>query len=74
MLLRDMVPDGERPDLLVDPAWRDIPHPANKPPKDLSDAVALRRPAPDRDDDSPGDDGQTIGEAFGFTNSFGSGS
>lgn len=53
MLLRDMVPDGQNPGLLVDPAWRDIKHESERP-LDVSDAEALRRPAPDIDDDSAG--------------------
>ena len=53
MKLLDMVPDGNYPGLLVDPDWRDIKHPAEKP-QDLSDAEALRRPAPDTGDDSGG--------------------
>ena len=53
MRLLDMVPDGQNPGLLVDPDWRDIKHPIEKP-LDVSDAEALRRPAPDTDDDSAG--------------------
>lgn len=49
----DMVPDGQNPGLLVDPDWRDIKHPAERP-IDVSDATALRRPAPDTSDDSGG--------------------
>lgn len=48
MLLRDMVPDGQYPNLLVDPAWRDTKHPIEKP-RPLKDAVGLRRPAPNID-------------------------
>jgi hypothetical protein len=70
MPLRDLVEDGQRPGMLVDPAYRDIPHPAEKP-IDADDAVALRRAAPDLDDDSAGDSGESLAEAMGFTNSFG---
>ena len=53
MPLRDMVPDGNYPGLLVDPDWRDIKH-EQETPVDVSDAEALRRPAPDTGDDSGG--------------------
>lgn len=74
MPLRAMVPDPNRPGLMVDPAWADRKHPIEENIV-LEDGVALRRPAPDVDDDSPGDDGQTIAQALGFdgVSYFGSG-
>ena len=48
MRLKDMVLDGNLPGLLVDPAWRDIKHPQEKP-KNVSDPTSLRRMAPDVD-------------------------
>lgn len=63
MLLKDMVPDGQNPGLLVDPDWRDIKHETERAPLDLADAEALRRPAPDIDDDSAGA-GDTLAEAL----------
>lgn len=71
MLLRDMVSDGNLPGLMVDPSWRDIKHPQEKP-VDATDASALRRHAPDIDDDSAGDGGSLV-TAMGFTNVFGGG-
>ena len=72
MLLRDMVPDGQNPGLLVDPDWRDIKHEQERP-LDVSDATALRRPAPDIDDDSAGA-GDTLAVAlFSGENFFGGG-
>lgn len=71
MLLKDMVRDGET-GLLVDPAWRDEYHPQKIPPR-MEEGIALKRPAPDLDDDSPGDSGQSLAEAMGWTNSFGGG-
>ena len=73
MLLKDMIPDPYKPGLMVDPAWADIKHPAERPIK-LRDNTALKRPAPDVDDDSPGDSGQTVAEAlFTGQNYFGGG-
>lgn len=62
MKLSEMVPDGQNPGLLVDPEWRDIKHETEKP-FDFSDAEALRRPAPDIDDDSAGA-GDTLATAL----------
>lgn len=62
MPLSQMVMDP-RLKLMVDPAWADIKHPVEKP-INLADAMALRRPAPDLDDDSSGDSGQTVAEAL----------
>lgn len=63
MLLRDMVPDGYKPGLMVDPAWRDTKHPQERPVT-TEEGIALRRPAPDVDDDSAGDSGETLAEAL----------
>lgn len=46
MLRKDMVEDGQFPGLLVHPDWYEPPYP--EPLKDLSDAVALYRPAPEQ--------------------------
>lgn len=72
MLLKDMVEDGDIKGLLVDPAWRDIAHPADKP-VDLSEGIALKKPAPDTDNDNPNGAGQSLVDAWGFTNYFGGG-
>lgn len=73
MLLKDMVPDGEYPNLLVDPAWRDIYHP-QKRPVNTDEGIVLKRPAPDIDDDSPGDSGVSVADAlFPDGNYFGGG-
>ena len=72
MALRDMVPDGEFPNLLVDPAWKDEFHPQKKPVR-IEEGIALKKPSPDLDDDSPGDSGQTLIEAMGWDNTFGGG-
>jgi hypothetical protein len=65
MLLRNMVRDGQYPNLLVDPAWRDVKHPVEKPIR-MDEGIALRRPAPDIDDDSAGMSADTLAEALGF--------
>jgi hypothetical protein len=62
--------DGDVKGLRVCGPCYDIPHPAEKPFK-AEDAQILRHPAPDIDDDSPGDTGQTLVQALGFTNYFG---
>lgn len=46
MLLRDMVQDGYYPNLIVDPAWAEEPHPQEHLPP-LMDAQQLFRPAPE---------------------------
>lgn len=46
MLLRDMVFDGQYPNLRVDPAWFEPKHPQENLPR-LDDPVALWRPAPE---------------------------
>lgn len=68
--LSDLVLDGRFPNMLVCTSCRDIQHPQEKP-IDATDPQILKRPAPDLDDDSPGDSGERISEAMGFTNSFG---
>lgn len=57
----DLVPDGEIPGQRVCRTCQDIKHPAERP-FDATDATALRKPAPDVDDDSPGDSGTTLAE------------
>lgn len=47
MLLKDMVQD-QLTGLLVDPAWNEPP--LMRPPTDIIDGIALRRPAPKLDD------------------------
>ena len=49
----ELVADGENPGLRVHPWCRDIAHPAEKPFR-TTEGIALRRPSPDIDDDSPG--------------------
>lgn len=71
MLLRDMVSDGQYPALMVDPAWRDVKHPAETL-RVFEDAVALRNPAPDVDNDTAGA-GALLVVALGFTNYHGGG-
>lgn len=63
MLRKNMVPDGQYPNLLVDPAWRDMKHPQEKPVT-TEEGIVLNRPAPDTDDDSGGDSGETVAEAL----------
>lgn len=46
MLLKDMVSDGQYPNMLVDPDWFEGRHPQELLPK-VSDPVGLYRPAPD---------------------------
>jgi len=48
LLRKDMIEDGYVPGLLVAPDEYDPPHPQDKPVK-VSDAMAIRRPAPRRD-------------------------
>lgn len=69
MLLKNMVEDGET-HLLVDPAWRDTYHPQKKI-VNLEEGIALKRPAPNNEDDSIGNSGQTLVEALGFDIYFG---
>lgn len=71
-MLKDMVPDGQYPGLLVDPDWRDIKHPVEKP-FDATDAQTLRRPAPDTGDDSGGAGGSLKTALFPNDNVFGGG-
>lgn len=58
MLLKDMVKD-ERLGLMMDPAEADIKHPVEKPVK-LDDAITLKRPAPNTENDSAGDGGSFL--------------
>ena len=44
----DMVFDGEFPQMLVDPRWREEPHPQEKPSIKKPQEIRVRRPAPDR--------------------------
>lgn len=67
---QELVSDGELPGLRVHESCRDIKHPAEMP-FNATDSELLQRPAPDTDDDSPGDTGTSLVEAMGFTNSFG---
>ena len=72
MKLLDMVADGNYPGLMVDPDWRDIKH-EQETPVDVSDAIALRRPAPDTDDDSGGAGSSLATALFSGQNVFGGG-
>lgn len=47
-LLKDLIPDGHYPNLLVLPDWWEPKHPQEKPAR-VFDPVALRRPSPNRD-------------------------
>lgn len=70
--LQSLISDGDIPGLLVHPTCRDITHPAEKPVR-VEEGIAVKRPAPDLDDDSPAvstDDlvtamGWSAGEYFG---------
>ncbi len=62
--------DGDLPQLRVCSGCYDIAHPAEKPFR-ADDAVMLQHPAPDIDDDSAGDTGESLVEALGLTNNFG---
>jgi len=66
---RDMVEDGQYPGLVVHPYCRDEKHPTEKPYM-ADDAVILRKPSPDTDDDSPGSS-TTLVSAFGWDHYFG---
>lgn len=46
MRYRDLVEDGHIPGLLVHPDWWEPKHPQETPP-DMTDPIALRRPAPE---------------------------
>lgn len=71
--LRQLRPDGYKPELLVGPCCYDI-FPPDLKPIDLTDSESLRRPSPDTDDDSVGNSGETLEEAmFPNDNSFGGG-
>ena len=63
MRLLDMIPDPYKPGLMVDPSWADQKHPAERPVR-LRDNTALKRPAPNVDDDSPGDSGESLADAL----------
>lgn len=67
-----LVIDESTKGLRVCPSCFDIKHPTEKPFR-TDEGIALKNPAPDLDDDSPGDAGQTLAEAMGFTNTFGGG-
>lgn len=47
-LLRNLVPDGDVPGLMVLPAWREPVHPQEIPIEDVSDPIALLNPSPDQ--------------------------
>ena len=64
--------DGHNPELLVGPCCYDIAHPTEKPFK-ADDAVALKRPSPDTDDDSAGAGGTLAATLFTGVNYFGGG-
>lgn len=66
----EMVADGNVPNLRVHAYCRDIKNPQEKPIR-ADDATQLRHPAPDLDDDSPGDSGDTLTEAMGWTRMMG---
>lgn len=66
-LLSELVRDGRVRNLLVCPqGCQDIKPPQEKPFV-ADDAIALRRPSPDVDDDGPGDSGQTLATAMSLT-------
>lgn len=66
----DLMSDGQTKGLRVCGPCYDIKHPTEKPFK-ADDAQTLKFPAPDTDDDSPGDTGTSLVTAMGFTSYFG---
>jgi len=69
----EMVDDGDKPGLRVHKTCRDIKHPAEKP-LPLEDAVALRKPSPDIDDDGSDTPAPNLAETlFPDDNYFGGG-
>ena len=66
----ELMDDRDTPGLRVCGVCFDISHPAEKPFK-TDDPTALKKPAPDIDDDSPGDSGTTLTEAMGWTRQMG---
>jgi hypothetical protein len=69
--LKSLVADEYKPGLLVHTWCKDEKHPADQP-FNASEGIALKRPAPDLDDDSAGA-GDDIATAMGFSNHFGGG-
>lgn len=65
-----LLDDGENPGLRVCQSCYDIKHPAEKPFK-TDEPIMLKKPAPDIDDDSPGDSGTTLTAALGWTQMMG---
>lgn len=70
-LLSRLVEDKHKPGLLVHTWCQDIKHESLEPFK-TSEGIALKKPSPDLDDDSPGA-GTDLATAMGFTNHFGGG-
>lgn len=70
--LSDLQKDKHTKGLLVCGACFDIKHPTHRK-FDPEDAIALKRPAPDTDDDSGGSTGTSLVTALGFSNYFGGG-
>lgn len=69
----DLVPDGQVKGQRVCPGCRDDKHPAELPFR-TEEGIALKRPAPDTDDDSGGDSGTSVAVAlFPGSNVFGGG-
>lgn len=71
--LKQLVEDGDIPGLLVDPDWRDISHPAERPIR-TKEGIALRKPAPDTDNDGSGTPAPNLADTlFPNENVFGGG-
>jgi hypothetical protein len=68
----ELMSDKQTPGLRVCSDCFDIKHPVEKPFR-TDEGIALAKPAPDIDDDSPGDSGVDLVTALGLTNSFGGG-
>lgn len=59
----DLVPDGQVKGQMVCPSCQDMKHPTELPFR-TDEGIALRRPAPDTDDDSVGDSGTSVADAL----------
>ncbi len=60
--LRKLVPDGDKPGLMVLPEWRDVKNPQERPIR-IKEHIAVTNPRPDRDVEA-GDPPENIAEAL----------
>ena len=61
-----LVPDGDKPGLMVCPECRDIKHPQEKPVR-LDEGIVLKNPRPNREIDTTDfDSEETLVEALGW--------